>query len=74
MASNSNIFAFNGFHVKMQYPTLPTVGDSLPYSKKEKKKTIKQLDKLAKKENLKVGYVGIGKKSNRSWKNGDKKK
>lgn len=29
----------------------------MPYSKKEDKKTIKQLDKLAKKENLKTGIA-----------------
>jgi len=31
----------------------------LPYSKKEKKKTNKQLDKIAKKKNLKIGRVKL---------------
>lgn len=31
----------------------------MPYSKKEKKKTCKKLDKLIKKANLKVGHVKL---------------
>jgi len=34
----------------------------MPYTNKEKKKTNKLLDKLAKKEKMKVGYVKLKKK------------
>jgi len=34
----------------------------MPYTKKENKKTIKELDKIAKEENLKVAYVNLNKK------------
>lgn len=46
------------------------LGDSLPYSKKETKKTNKILDKLAKKKNLKVGIAhlyGVSSVKDEKW-------